>query len=235
VYDANLLLFLLLLAGSAPLAPAADTPPLTGEIRLSVTVTGPEKKPGPGVGTVVWIPETAAERRAAEAAGTKARIASHMKRFDPRVSVVPVGTTVEFPNLDKIFHNVFSLSEKANFDLGLYRNGASRSMTFDNPGTVKIYCNIHPQMAAYLIVVGGHIYAQTGADGTAVLAGVSPGRHTVRAWDEKGGDWTGEADVSPGRPVTLSIALDGSSVREAAHKNKYGKDYPPPNDDENRY
>jgi plastocyanin len=228
----------LLLFAAAPLAVAAEAPDPPGEIRVTVTVKGPDKKAGPGAGAVVWVMETEAERRAADALKphtTKPRIASHLKRFEPRISAVPVGTTVEFPNLDKIFHNVFSLSEKAKFDLGLYRNGSSRSMTFDSAGVVKIYCNIHPQMAAFLIVVDGRVYAQTGPDGSAVLPRVPPGKHTVRAWDERGGTFETVVDVPPGKTVPLAIDLDGSSWRDAPHKNKYGKDYPPPSDDENRY
>lgn len=212
-----------LLAGSA----------LAGDVRVTVSVVTPEKKTVPGAGAVVWVVNAAAAKQAAPSA--KPRIASKSKRFDPHVAVVPAGGTVQFPNLDGIYHNVFSLSEKARFDLGLYRNGASRAMTFENPGLVKIYCNIHPQMAAVLLVIDGGIWAQAGADGTAVLAGVPAGKTTVRAWDEKGGEFTAVVDVPETGTVPLAVTLDGSLWREIAHKNKYGKDYPPPDDDGNRY
>lgn len=208
-------------------------PAAGGDIRLAVSVRTPERTTVPGSGAVVWVVDAAAAKRAAAAA--KARIASKSKRFDPHVAVVPAGGTVQFPNLDGIYHNVFSLSEKARFDLGLYRNGASRAMSFENPGVVKIYCNIHPQMAAVLLVIDGGVWAQAGADGTAVLAGVPAGKATVRAWDEKGGDFTAVVDVPASGAVPLAISLDGSGWREAGHKNKYGKDYPPPDDDGNRY
>lgn len=204
-----------------------------GDIRLTVSVLTPEKQTVPGAGAVVWVVDPSAARAAASAA--KPKIASRSKRFDPHVAVVPAGGTVQFPNLDGIYHNVFSLSEKARFDLGLYRNGASRAMTFESPGLARIYCNIHPQMAAVLVVIDGAIWAQALEDGTAVLAGVPPGRATVRAWDEKGGDFTGSVDVPAAGAATLAIALDGSEWRETGHKNKYGKDYPPPDDDGNRY
>lgn len=208
--------------------------PPPGEIRALITLLGPDKKRIPGVGSVLWIPETPAEKAAAAAAGHP-KIASKSKRFNPRLTVVPAGTTVDFPNLDPIFHNVFSLSEKNRFDLGLYRNGAFRSMTFDNPGLVRIYCNIHPQMAAYIMVVDGRFYSQTGPDGGATLAAVPPGKHALRVWDEKGGEWAGAVEVVSGKPSSVAIVLDGSSWKETPHKNKYGKDYPPPDDDENRY
>jgi plastocyanin len=208
-------------------------PAAGGDIRLTVSVLTPERTTAPGAGAVVWVVDAQAAKHAA--ASAKARIASKSKRFDPHVAVVPAGGAVQFPNLDGIYHNVFSLSEKARFDLGLYRNGASRAMTFENPGPVKIYCNIHPQMAAVLLVIDGGIWAQAGADGTAVLAGVPAGKATVRAWDEKGGEFTAVVDVPASGTVPLAISLDGSGWREIGHKNKYGKDYPPPDDDGNRY
>lgn len=217
--------------------------PGTGDVRVSVTVLGSDRRPLPAAQAVVWVPGAAAKARPGGALGpalaaplaAAPRIASKSKRFDPRITAVSAGTTVEFPNLDGIFHNVFSLSPGAKFDLGLYRNGASRAMTFDTPGLVRVYCNIHPQMAAFLLVVDGTIWAQTGADGSAVLAHVPAGRVGVRAWDEKGGDYQGTVDVAAGKTVTLAIALDGSNFRDAPHTNKYGKKYPPPDDDANRY
>ena len=108
-------------------------------------------------------------------------------------------------------------------------------MTFDNPGLVRVYCNIHPQMAAYLMVIDGENWAQTGPDGVALLSKVLAGRVAIRAWDERGGDYQWNVDVTPGKSVPLAIALDGSSWRETPHTNKYGKKYPPPDDDANRY
>lgn len=218
-----------------PIVTPAVTPtpvPPPGEIRASITLLAPDRKRVPATGVVLWISEMPAEKAAAAA---HPKVASKSKRFDPRLTVVPAGTTVDFPNLDPIFHNVFSLSEKNRFDLGLYRNGAFRSMTFDTPGLVRIYCNIHPQMAAYIMVVDGRFWTQTGPDGSATLAAVPQGRHALRAWDEKGGEWAGAVDVVSGKPSSVAIVLDGSSWKETPHKNKYGKDYPPPDDDENRY
>jgi plastocyanin len=209
--------------------------PGTGDVRVTVTVLGSDQKPSPAAQAVVWIPDAAAKPGAGSLPSGHGRIASRSKRFDPRVTAVPAGTAVDFPNLDGIFHNVFSLSPGATFDLGLYRNGATRTMTFDTPGLVRIYCNIHPQMAAFLMVIDGTIWAQTAADGSAVLVNVPAGHAAVRAWDEKGGDYRGTVDVAAGKTAQLAIALDGSSWRETPHANKYGKNYPPPDDDANRY
>jgi plastocyanin len=218
----------LAIAGALLASPAAG-----GDIHVTVSVLTHEKKTVPGAGAVVWVVDAAAAKQGA--ASARPKIASKSKRFDPHVAVVPAGGTVQFPNLDGIYHNVFSLSEKSRFDLGLYRNGASRAMTFENPGLVMIYCNIHPQMAAVLVVIDGGVWAQAGEDGTAVLSRVPAGKATVRVWDEKGGEFTGVVDVPASGTVPLAVALDASGWHETGHKNKYGKDYPPPDDDANRY
>ena len=229
---------LLLLLGAAeptktptavPPHPTATPTPVPGEIKVSVSVTNDGKKT-PGVGSVVWIPGSKSSRPL-----PALRLSSKNKRFDPRVLAVPKGTKVDFPNLDRIHHNVFSLSETAKFDLGLYKNGASKPWTFDNAGVVRVYCNIHPQMAAFLKVVDGEVLGQTGLDGSVSLLSLPPGKYDVKVWDEKGGEWSGTADVQPGRTTALAVVLDASSWREMPHKNKHGKDYPPPDDDENRY
>ena len=220
-------------AGLAIACALIAAPAAGGDVRVTVSVLTPGKQTVPGAGAVVWVVDPAAARAAA--ASTRPRIASKKKRFDPHVAVVPEGGTVQFPNLDGIYHNVFSLSENARFDLGLYRNGASRTMTFENPGPVRIYCNIHPQMAAVLVVIDGGIWAQAGADGVAVLPHLPAGKATVRAWDEKGGETSAAVEVPADGTVPLAISLDGSRWRETGHKNKYGRDYPPPDDDGDRY
>jgi plastocyanin len=220
---------LVLLAGPGLLS--EPPPAATGEIRVDVRVIGPDRNTVPAAGSVVWIPEPGPVGKAEG----KPRLASKAKRFEPRVLVVPAGTTVSFPNEDAIYHNVFSPSGKEAFDLGLYRNGASKSKTFTTPGLVRIYCNIHPQMAAYLLVVDGLLFAEADAGGSAVLSGIPPGRRPVRVWDERGGDWSGAVEVVAGKTTELAVLLDGTAFRETPHKNKHGRDYPPPGDDDARY
>jgi plastocyanin len=167
--------------------------------------------------------------------GGAAKIAQQHKAFEPHVEVVPVGATVAFPNFDRIYHNVFSLSEIARFDLGLYRNGASRSVTFSKPGVIRIYCNIHPSMSAFLVVVDGKVFAKTGADGGALLPPVRPGAYHMSVWHERTGERTLDVTVTPGTVTPVAISLDASRWRQEGHRNKYGKDYPPPDDDQTRY
>ncbi len=220
------------------LAPPGVTPtllptePPPGNVKVSIQVTSPERKQTPGKDALVWV----AGMRSSRPGGVLPfKVASKDKRFEPRVSAVPIGSTVVFPNYDRIYHNVFSLSETAKFDLGLYRNGESRSFAFQNPGLVKIYCNIHPQMAAYLMVVPSSIYGQAGVDGIVRLDGLPPGRHPVHVWEERGGEWNGLVMVRPGETSDVAVVLDASTWRLSPHKNKYGKDYPPPDDEDNRY
>ena len=214
----------------APIPTPTPTPIPPGAVRVKVLVTGMDGRTLPAADAVAWIPGL---RRTEPLPAP--RMASREKRFEPRVLAVPKGAKVAFPNFDKIFHNVFSLSEGARFDLGLYRNGASRTTSFETTGVVRVYCNIHPQMAAYVLVLDGNLYGQTGADGTALLAGVPPGKQTLKVWEERGGEWTGTVVVAPGATLEITVPFDASKWKEQPHKNKHGKDYPPPDDDENRY
>jgi plastocyanin len=217
---------------SAP-TPAATAPP-TGSIAVSVTLADPRGAVLPAADAVVWIPGMVAAEPPPRGK-VAARVAQRQKTFEPHVEVVRVGSTVAFPNLDRIYHNVFSLSEIAPFDLGLYRNGASRSLVFPRAGVVRIYCNIHPDMAAFLVVVDSDAFGKTAANGTLELRNVPAGAWSLSAWHEKGGEAQTRVTVEAGRTVRADVRLDASRWRPAKHTNKYGKDYPPPDDDENRY
>ena len=154
------------------------------------------------------------------------------KRFEPHLLAVPVGSTIWFPNRDPFFHNVFSLYEGNRFDLGLYEAGATHSARFDRPGISFIFCNIHPEMSAVVVVVDGP-YAISNREGRLIIPNVQPGTYQVVAWHER-------ARISPpgGQPVTVTIAPDNAVLPPltlidsgeliAPHKNKYGVDYNSP-------
>jgi len=125
--------------------------------------------------------------------------------FSPGTMVVVKGTTVEFPNDDKVFHNVFSVSKAARFDLGLYKSGTSKSVTFKRPGVVDVYCNIHPQMAAKIKVVDSPHYAITRADGSFTIKGVPPGTYPIVAWVPYGTEHRGEVKVSSNQTATVKL------------------------------
>jgi plastocyanin len=147
------------------------------------------------------------------------------KTFQPHIVAVPVGSTVDFPNNDDIFHNVFSLSGPQPFDLGLYRSRASRSRTFAEPGTYRVFCNIHPQMTALVVVVPTPYVTLAGPDGRFVLD-LPPGRYRLTAMSERASPVTVEVTSGPGASSAPDLALDESAWVAAKHKNKYGQEYP---------
>ena len=108
------------------------------------------------------------------------------EQFSPHVLAVTVGTVVDFPNNDPLFHNVLSLAPGNAFDLGRYPRGRSRSVRFDTPGIVPIVCDIHPHMSAYVLVFSHPFFSVTDAQGRYTLANVPFGTHTVKVWSELG-------------------------------------------------
>jgi plastocyanin len=147
------------------------------------------------------------------------------KAFTPRVLAVGVGTTVDFPNEDPIFHNVFSVSGDNRFDLDLYKRPKSGSWTFQHPGVARVYCNIHPQMSAVVLVRDNPFFTKAGPDGSFALEGVPAGRYVLKAWHERGGETATEVTVPADGRAAAELHLDASSYKQLPHKNKYGKDY----------
>jgi plastocyanin len=163
------------------------------------------------------------------------KMASEGKRFLPHVVAVSAGETVDFPNVDRIFHNAFSVSPGNQFDLGLYRKGASKSHTFTTPGIVHIYCNIHQDMAGYVLVLPSARAVVTGADGGFRFTDVRPGRQIMKVWHPMSGEIEVAIDLQPGATRQWDVELDATRFRRAAHKNKFGKEYPPARKDADRY
>lgn len=162
-----------------------------------------------------------------KAAPMRATMLMKGKAFLPRVAVVPVGSTVEFPNQDPIFHNVFSVSGENRFDLDLYKRPKSGSWTFQAPGLVRVYCNIHPQMSAIVLVRDNPHFARAAADGSFALAEVPAGRYTLKAWHERAGEVSQAIAVPPEGEARAELVLDASSYKRVAHKRKDGSSYGP--------
>ena len=115
------------------------------------------------------------------------------QRFVPHVLAITTGTTVDFPNGDVFYHNVFSLSKTARFDLGRYAVGSSKSVRFDRPGIVRVFCEIHSHMSAFVLVFAHHYFAVTDAEGRYHIDDVPPGTYTVVAHYAGGGNYAAAA------------------------------------------
>jgi plastocyanin len=131
------------------------------------------------------------------------------ERFAPHVLPVLAGTTVEFPNDDDVFHNVFSLSSAKTFDLGRYARGSSRSVTFPTAGVVQVFCHIHADMSGIVLVLDNPLFVVPGPDGRFVIDGVPPGAYRLVAWHERVKPMSTPVRVDAGRatPVRLRIPL----------------------------
>jgi plastocyanin len=160
---------------------------------------------------------------APEVKGDKVVIEQVRKQFVPPWAVIQRGTTVEFPNLDNIYHNVFSLSSGNSFDLGLYNSsGQARTHTFSEPGSVEIYCNIHPQMSASILVVPNRHFAKVKPDGSFEIADVPTGKRKVVAWSPGSRLNVQWAQVDAGDPVEVAFQLEPKST---VHRNKNNQLY----------
>lgn len=205
-----------------------------------VTVTGRvdvpnhnKKAPEGNSNVVVWLTPLGNTPEPTATPQQHVRLIQKDKTFHPHILVVTVGSVVQFPNEDPFFHNVFSLFEGKRFDLGLYESGGTRLVRFDRPGICYIFCNIHPEMSAVVVVLNTPYYAVSDRTGQISIPNVPPGRYVLHTWHEG----SNEEDLkSLAREVSISgpshsfgtLRLPPSSTVRLAHKNKYGRDYDNP-------
>jgi plastocyanin len=200
------------------------TAPLAGAVLAgTISLVADGKPRADASNAVVWL-EGAPRTLGGPA---KADMKQESKRFQPKVVAVTKNGTVEFPNEDPIYHNVFSVSGGNRFDLGLYRSGTSKSRKFEEPGLVRVYCNIHPQMVGFIVVVDSDHIAVTGPTGAFRFDGVPPGSYVIKAWHEESGEISQPVTVRGSGDAPLELRLDATGFKPEPHKNKYGKDYPP--------
>jgi len=156
-----------------------DAKPARGSLTGTVQIDG---KAGGAIGVVTLEPVGKKWKKRP----AKVRVVEQRDRnFAPHVLAVPVGSTVTFPNFDQVYHNVFSTSETNKFDLGLYKGGQAREMVFEKEGVVRLGCNLHANMSAYIIVVGAPHYAIADDTGTFRFKSLEPGKYKLRAWSER--------------------------------------------------
>jgi plastocyanin len=169
---------------------------------------------------VIWLEGPSSATRP-----MRAEIGTQAKTFFPRVVVVTAGSTVAFPNHDPFNHNAFSLSEAGPFDLGLYGRNDTRTASFARAGVVRVYCNVHAQMSAVVVVRDNPHFTQPAVDGEFRLTGVPPGEYLLRVWHERGGEARVSLRVPPAGLAGVALALDASGYTFKPHLNKFGKPY----------
>jgi plastocyanin len=188
----------------------------------------------PASATVVWLaPIGPAPGAPASVPPMHAMLQQKNKTFEPHLLVVTKGSTVDFPNRDPWFHNVFSLFNGKRFDLGLYEAGTSRTVHFDREGVSYIFCNIHPEMSAVVVVLSSPYFAVPNKQGEFAIASVPPGRYMLHVWNENALPATlralsREVMVSQDSHALGLIHVRVTMAASAPHKNKYGQDYEPP-------
>lgn len=182
---------------------------------------------------VLWLVPLDAAAPDFAAVGKRLQVVQKNKSFQPHLVVVRVGSTVDFPNRDPFFHNVFSLFDGKRFDLGLYEAGATNSVHFDREGVSYLFCNIHPEMSAVVVAVNTPFYGVSDKSGAVVVPNVPDGRYELHLWYERSLSEDLKHLVRTVRISSTSHDLGTLAVPlnpnfTASHKNKYGQDYPPP-------
>src|SRR6202161_573107 len=212
--------------------------PLAGRAQDSaVTAKVVEVKQGTGSAAdapnvVVWLSPLDDSTQAAAsrvALDQSSQLVQQNKTFEPHILVVRVGTLVQFPNRDPFFHNIFSMYDGKRFDLGLYEAGTSRSVKFDRPGVSYLFCNIHAEMSAVVVVVDTPYFAMSDRAGHLTIPDVPDGRYQMHVWYERS---LPENLKALSRVVTISektrtlgtIRVVDNPNFTRAHKNKYGED-----------
>jgi plastocyanin len=129
------------------------------------------------------------------------------RHFEPELLVIPVGSAVEFPNFDAIFHNIFSLSRTQAFDLGYYPKGQTRIVKFSHPGIVQVYCHVHPNMYAAIVVTPGRWSGKPAQDGTFSWPDVPPGKYRLMIWQKFVGIFRKDIVVPPAGDVSINLSI----------------------------
>src|ERR1700733_14583560 len=185
-------------------------------------------------GVVVWL-EPLSGLPLLPAKPAHAEMIQKNKTFSPHVLPIMIGTTIDFPNFDPIFHNAFSNYNGQIFDIGLYPPGTTKSIAFRREGIVRVFCNIHPAMSAVIVVLKSPYFATSASNGVFEIEHVPAGSYRTHVFHERAAEQTLAAlmrtvDVGDGPLELAPIQISETGYLEVPHKNKFGKDYPPVTD-----
>jgi plastocyanin len=212
--------------------PAAHAASVGGEVELTNSRDASVRKHKDYSGVVLWL-EPVDRAAPATGGGRRADMLQKDKHFLPHVLAIPVGTTVDFPNFDPIFHNAFSNFSGQPFDVGLYAPGTSKSVTFRHPGIVRVFCNIHSTMSAIIAVLPTPWYTVTEGSGKYSIPNVPAGEYQLRMFHERALSENlkfleRRITVTEGGLTLPLVSISETGFIPVQHLNKFGKDYPPP-------
>jgi len=221
------------------LRPAGNEKPVTVHAKIQKSPSSKEDKPGTkenAADVVVWLKpldRAVLKDIPADPTGKRPQVIQRNKSFHPHLTVVRVGSVVDFPNHDPFFHNVFSLFDGKRFDLGLYEAGATNSVRFDHVGVSYLFCNIHPEMSAVVVAVDTPFYGVSDKAGNIVLPNVPDGKYEMHIWYERSTpgslkELTRLVQLSNESRDLGTITVQPDPSFTPAHKNKYGQEYAPP-------
>jgi plastocyanin len=228
-------LLLLLSSVAVTAGAAAETVDASMQVRVIRAAKHTDMEAG-SAGVVVWLTPLArtVEDPASPLKPGHYRLVQKDKEFTPHLLVIPTGSSVDFPNLDPFFHNVFSLFNGKRFDLGLYESGSSRAVRFDHDGVSYIFCNIHPEMSAVIVTLSTPYFDVSPANGSITLHGIPAAAYEMHVWAEGGNARDLNALT---RRVVLSASQKDLGIVDVPidahvqpHKNKFGEDYKDPDD-----
>jgi plastocyanin len=211
----------------------AETLDLSAHVKLTRGRGASHSAQNSSADVVIWLtPLRETESIPAPRVPQRYTLEQKDKKFTPHILVVPTGSSVDFPNLDPFFHNVFSLFNGKRFDLGLYEAHSNRAVRFDRDGVSYIFCNIHPEMGAVVISLSTPYFGVSTPDGNLAIHNVPPGSYRLNIWAEnvpadRLNALSRVVEISPSNTQLGNFELQASGDIMTHHQNKFGEEYKP--------